>query len=323
MPRDPLRTTGCPSCLEGGGHVVGPDRDRGGVSGDERPAGRGPQRHPSVRASSRSTDSRPWRRPSRVPDGPSAQLPRQKTAATSTPSPSLPARARVASSSDSAPRLTGLAAAQGERCAQPAVQCGSRGASHHPVHLRDQRFSTVAIVSTSSRATTQLLHHLVKHRHQGTAVREMRRGDGADQRGPVGRGRGRRSTDYGSGGRHNSYSEAAQSSPVVGQARSLSTIAGFASPVWGEAARSGAVIPSRWLDRSSRDTSGSPVVIRPSRRSWRKPMDGPARWRSHPAGPEGRADERVQPVLPGQGRPGAVAAGGAAGAAGHARVPAR
>ena len=92
-----------PGRLEGGGHVVGPDRDRGGVSGDEHPAGRGPQRHPSVSASSRSADSRPWRRPSRVPDGPSAQLPRQKTAATSTSSPSLPARARVASYSDSAP----------------------------------------------------------------------------------------------------------------------------------------------------------------------------------------------------------------------------
>ena len=30
-----------PGRLEGGGHLVGPDRDRGGVAGDEHPAGRG------------------------------------------------------------------------------------------------------------------------------------------------------------------------------------------------------------------------------------------------------------------------------------------
>ena len=51
----------------------------------------------------RSPLNRPRSRPSRVPDGPSAQLPRQKTSATSTSSPRSAARPRVSAYNASAP----------------------------------------------------------------------------------------------------------------------------------------------------------------------------------------------------------------------------
>ena len=52
-------------------------------------------RQASVSASSRSRDSRPCSRPSTVPAGPRAQLPKQNTSSTSTSAPSSAARPRV------------------------------------------------------------------------------------------------------------------------------------------------------------------------------------------------------------------------------------
>ncbi len=119
-----------PGCLEGGRHLVGADRDRGGVPGDEHPPSRRPQRHPSVSASSRSADNRPWRRPSSVPDGPSAQLPRQKTCgdldvvAEAARPGSRAVVQRLGTRPPGTPRR-----GTGRRCAQPGVRCGSRGRS--------------------------------------------------------------------------------------------------------------------------------------------------------------------------------------------------
>ena len=127
MPRDPLRTTLRAGRLEGGGDLVGADRDRGGVAGDEDPAGRASTpRPPSARRAARA-DSRPCRRPSSVPDGPSAQLPRQNTSSTSTSAPRSPAAAaRLGVQRLGTDRLAGLAAAErdgvrGGRCGAEVV----------------------------------------------------------------------------------------------------------------------------------------------------------------------------------------------------------
>ena len=179
--------------LEGGGHLVGADRDRGGVAGDEHPAGRSRQRQPSVSASSRSADSRPWSRPSSVPDGPSAQLPRQKTSVDlDVAAEAARPRARGVVQRLGSDRLAGLAAAQRDGVRGRRLGAEVVVEADHAVHLGDREVQHVGDrLDVLAGDVAELLHHLVQDRHQRTAVGEVLRGDGADQRGPVGRGRSR------------------------------------------------------------------------------------------------------------------------------------
>ena len=54
-----------------------------------------------------------------------------------------------------------------------------------PCTSATERFSAAATVSTSSRAMSELGHHVVEHREQRAALRGVRRGDRAHQRGPT------------------------------------------------------------------------------------------------------------------------------------------
>ena len=87
---------------EGLGDLVGTGRHRGRVAGDVDPGhGRSPARR---RSATRSEVSRPYSRPSTVPLGPSAQLPRQKTSASSMSLAGRPASSqRTSATSPSAP----------------------------------------------------------------------------------------------------------------------------------------------------------------------------------------------------------------------------
>ena len=191
MPRDPLRTTGMPGRLEGGCHLVGADRDRSGITGNEHPYGRSRQRHPSVSASSRSADSRPWSRPSRVPDGPSAQLPRQKTSETSTPAPeAVGPLARVGVQRLGADRLAGLAAAQRDRVRRRRQGAEVVVEGHDPVHLGHREVQHVGDrLDVLTGDVPELARHVVQDRQQRAALAQVLRRDGAHERDPVGRGR--------------------------------------------------------------------------------------------------------------------------------------
>ena len=62
----------------------------------------------------------------------------------------------------------------------------------NPVHLGHREVQHVGDrLDVLSGDMPELVGHVVEDRHQGTAVGEVLRRDGADQRGPVGRGRGR------------------------------------------------------------------------------------------------------------------------------------
>ena len=154
-PRDPLRTTLRAGRLEGGGHLVGPDRDRGGVAGDEHPVvGAVTATPPSARRAARATAGRAGGRRA-CPDGPSAQLPRQKTSSTSTSAPRLAGPRRASRRTAPRPRPTGRPRrGRARRCARRAARCGSPCRSvTTPCTSATERFSTSAIASTSSRAT--------------------------------------------------------------------------------------------------------------------------------------------------------------------------
>ena len=128
-----------------------------------------------------------------MPEGPSAQLPRQKTSPTSTPAPRrVRPRPRVVVQRLGSDRLAGLATAQGN-----GVRGGRFGSevvveaddAVHLGHREVQHFGDRLDVLAGD--VPELLHHLVEDRHQGAALGQVLRGNGAYECGPVGRGRGR------------------------------------------------------------------------------------------------------------------------------------
>ena len=103
-----------------------------------------------------------------MPDGPSAQLPRQKTSSTSTSAPRLPARARVSAYSASAPtdwqaspRHSATVCAAGRLGAEVLVE------ADHAVHLGDREVQHVGDrLDVLTGDVAELLHHLVQDGHQ-------------------------------------------------------------------------------------------------------------------------------------------------------------
>ena len=173
---------------DGVGDGIRTEGDRGGVA--RHPHG-GHRDHRCVRASSRSGDSAACRVPSTVPDGPTAQSPRQKTSPTST-SAAPDHRSAVAAWRSSAPRAWQASPRQrATRCAGwgRAAEVGVEG--HDAVHvgprevehLGHHRHVVVVDVPVGG-------HDLVEHRHERPAQPAQLLGDASHGCRPLGVRRG-------------------------------------------------------------------------------------------------------------------------------------
>ena len=190
MPREPLRTTRAPAASKAAATSSAPT-ETAAASPGTKTGGRGAvTATPPSGQSIRSRDSRPCRRPSRVPDGPRAQLPRQKTSSTSTSAPSSPARARVSAYNASAPTDWHASPRQSATvCAAGGVGAEVLVERHHPVHLGDRQVQHVGDrLHVLARDVAELLDDVVEDGHQRAPVGEVLGGDGADERDPVGGG---------------------------------------------------------------------------------------------------------------------------------------